>query len=243
MSPGITPPDPKPVAVVTGAGGGLGQVLVRTLAESGWRVFAGTHLRPLPDFPEGVEPLPLDVTNPVEVIAAALRVESIAGRLDLLVNNAGITADRLLAHLDIEAWDRVLAVNLDGASRCVRAFLPLLVRQSDGHIVNISSHAAHGGAGQAAYAAAKAALLGFTLALARELGPHNVRVNAILPGVLATVMTSDLSRERLVELTAANALGRLNEAGEVARFIVHLASTRNISGQVFSLDSRPSRWA
>jgi 3-oxoacyl-[acyl-carrier protein] reductase len=117
------------------------------------------------------------------------------------------------------------------------------MRQRDGHIINISSHAGKGGArGQSNYAAAKAGLLGLTQSLARELGSRNVRANAVLPGVLPTRMTAKLSADQMEGFAAANALGRINSLDEVARFIVFLTGTQNISGQVFQLDSRIAPW-
>ena len=118
-----------------------------------------------------------------------------------------------------------------------------MIRQRDGHIINVSSWAGRCGArGQANYAAAKAGLLGLTAALAKEVGAHNVRVNAVLPGVLPTPMTAKLNEKQLQELVAANALGRINSVAEVARFIAFLATTKNLSGQVFQLDSRIAGW-
>jgi NAD(P)-dependent dehydrogenase (short-subunit alcohol dehydrogenase family) len=119
-----------------------------------------------------------------------------------------------------------------------------MVRQQDGHILTVASLAGRSGSrGQAAYAAAKAGLLGFTLALAREHGADNIRVNTILPGVLPTPMTDGLGEARLKEFADHNTLRRLNDTPEVANFIAFLARTRNISGQVFQLDSRPAPWS
>jgi len=231
------------VALVTGAAGGLGRALVDALHAADWRVFAGTH-RELPsDWPTGVATVPLDVSDGNQIRAAAARIENDVGHLDLLVNNAGVAVDGLVARLAPEDWEHAMECNLDGAFRVTRAFLPLFVRQRDGHIVNVASHAAHGSAGQSAYAAAKAALLGMTQSLALELGNRNIRVNAVLPGVLPTGMTMGLPAARLAEFAAANSLGRLNDPAEAARFLVHLATMRNVSGQVFHLDSRPTRWA
>jgi 3-oxoacyl-[acyl-carrier protein] reductase len=115
--------------------------------------------------------------------------------------------------------------------------------QRSGHIVNVASFSARQGpCGQANYAAAKAGLIGLTESLAREVGACNIQVNAVLPGVLPTAMTARLSRERTAELVAANALRRLNSTEEVARFIAFLVTLRDISGQVFQLDSRIARW-
>jgi 3-oxoacyl-[acyl-carrier protein] reductase len=134
-------------------------------------------------------------------------------------------------------------VHLKGAFLCSQAVLRPMLKQRDGHILNVASFSARtGNRGQANYAAAKAGLLGLTTSLAKEVGSRNVRVNAILPGVLPTPMTASLTPEQLETFATANALGRLNDPAEVARFAAFLAGTQNISGQVFQLDSRIARW-
>jgi 3-oxoacyl-[acyl-carrier protein] reductase len=118
-----------------------------------------------------------------------------------------------------------------------------MLQQRNGHIINISSFAARQGTrGQANYAAAKAGMLALTQSLARETGARNIRVNALMPGVLRTAMTDKLTAEQRETCAQANALGRLNEIAEVARFLAFLAGTSNISGQIFQLDSRISPW-
>ena len=118
-----------------------------------------------------------------------------------------------------------------------------MANQGGGHIINIASFAGRQGSrGQSAYAAAKAGLLGLSASLARELGPDQVQVNAVLPGVLPTPMTARLSQDQRSALVKENALQRLNSLDEVARFIVFLATMKNVSGQVFQLDSRISPW-
>ena len=231
----------KKVAVITGARGGLGSALAEAFDASGWQVVA-TSREPR-ETSSRILPIRLDVTRPDQVQEAIGAVLEKFGRLDLLVNNAGVTADAACGQLSDEDWQRVLDVNLRGAFLCCRAAARPMMRQRDGHIINISSFGARSGPrGQSNYAAAKAGLIGLTQSLARELGSRNVRVNAILPGVLPTNMTARLSPEHLAAFAQANALGRINEVGEVARFIVFLAGTQNISGQVFQLDSRVARW-
>ena len=242
MSTPVHPRERERIVLVTGAAGGLGRALVEAFHAAGWQVHAGCRAHAAAEWPAGVARVDLDVTEGDASIAAAARIEAEAGRIDCLVNNAGVAIDGLLTQLDEDDWERAMAGNLDGTFRTIRAFLPLFLRHRDGQIVNISSHAAHGAAGQTAYAAAKAALIGMTQSLAREMGGRNIRVNAVLPGVMPTGMTAELSAERLAEFAAANALRRLNDPAEAARFVVHLASMRNVSGQVFHLDSRPTRW-
>lgn len=230
------------VALITGANGGLGRALVNEFVAAGWQVIAGAR-QPVEATSPSITPIVLDVADAAGVERAIVEVIKKFNRLDVLVNNAGVTADTLLAHLSDEDWDRVIDVNLNGAFRCSRAVARQMMRQRDGHIINISSHSARRGPrGQANYAAAKAGLVGLTQSLAKELGSRNVRVNAIFPGVLPTKMTAQLKPEVLAAYAEANALGRINSADEVARFIAFLATTQNISGQVFALDSRVAPW-
>lgn len=218
------------VALVTGAAGGLGSTIADEFRRQAWHVVAPSRAE-------------LDVTDAAAVATLIARTIETHGRIDCLVNNAGVTADALSWQIDDASWERVLNVNLRGAFLCTRAVARQMAKQREGHILNVSSFSGRAGArGQANYAAAKAGLLGLTQSLARELGSRNVRVNAILPGVLPTKMTSHLKPEQLDEFARANALGRINSLDEVARFVVFLAMTENISGQVFQLDSRIAPW-
>lgn len=235
--------NPPRVALITGASGGLGRALVTELLAQGWHVAAGFHREKVHAESEFLRPLPLDVTSRDAVQAAVAQVLTRWSRVDLLINNAGLTADHLSWQLTDDEWQRVLDVNLKGAFLCAQAVLRPMLKQRSGHILNISSFSGRtGNSGQANYAAAKAGLLGLTTSLAKEVGTRNVRVNAILPGVLPTPMTARLTPEQLAAFAAANALGRLNDLAEVARFTAFLATTQNISGQVFQLDSRIARW-
>jgi 3-oxoacyl-[acyl-carrier protein] reductase len=209
--------------LVTGGRGGLATAVAHAFRTASWHVDA-----PGRDA--------LDVADPASVRAW------FAGRPtpDLLVCAAGSTRARPLLRLTEADWDRVLADNLTGAARCARAALPAMVRRGGGHIVFVSSWSAHHPPpGQAAYAAAKAGLLGLMRSLAREAGPSGIRVNAILPGFLETNMTRKLAPERIDAVRRAHVLGRFNHPAQVAEFLlfleIHLPHT---SGQVFQLDSR-----
>jgi 3-oxoacyl-[acyl-carrier protein] reductase len=187
--------------------------------------------------------LEVDVTDPSGIAVAVGQVASHWQRLDALICCAGLTADGLLLDLAPEDWTSVLTVNLKGASFCAQAVLPQMQHQQSGHIIFVGSYSARAGsAGQANYAAAKAGLIGLTQSLARETAPDNIRVNAVLPGILATGMTAKLSARRWRQLVDQNLLRRANDLGEASRFIVVLAGMRNVSGQVLQIDSRLARW-
>ncbi len=232
----------KQVALVTGAAGGLGGAIVKELTQRGWRVAAGWHRRSV-DASENVLPVLLNVTSEESIKGAVELVTAKWGRIDLLVNNAGLTVNETLPKTSDEDWDQVMDVNLRGAFLLSKAIVRAMLKQRSGHIINISSFAARSGPrGQVVYASAKAALIGFTQALAKEGGSRNVQANVILPGVMPTEMTASLSEEVMTAFAEANTLGRINDVVEVARFIAALAEMKNISGQVFQLDSRIAPW-
>jgi len=231
------------VVLITGANGGLGRALAQEFSSHGWQVVAGVRAVAPGQNSAHVTQLPLDVTRADQVELAIKATLQQFRRIDALVNNAGVTADALCGQMTDEDWTRVLDVSLRGAFLCSKAVSRHMLRQRDGLICNISSLAARRGPrGQSNYAAAKAGLIGLTQSLARELGPRNVRVNTIFPGVMPTNMTARMSAGQLDDFARANALGRINTPEEVARFIVFLTSTQNISGQVFPLDSRIAPW-
>jgi 3-oxoacyl-[acyl-carrier protein] reductase len=230
------------VVLISGAAGGFGRTLVETFAAEGWRVAAGYHRAVFEPETEAVWPVALDVTRRESAEEAVGGVMARWGRIDALVNNAGITADHLIGQMREEDWDTVLDVNLKGTFLCSKAVLRPMLRQRNGHIINIGSYSGRAGQrGQTNYAAAKAGLIGLTTSLAREVGARSIRVNAVLPGVLPTPMSERLDPGQLDELARANVLGRLNALPEAARFVVFLAGMENVSGQVFQIDSRIAR--
>lgn len=231
------------VVLITGAAGGLGRALVSAFAAEGWQVVATWHREPFGEGDGTVWPMQLDVTHREEVASVFDQVLARHGRLDVLINNAGIASDSLVAQMNNDTWQCVLDVNLKGAFLCSQAAIRPMLKQRDGHILNIASFGGRvGRAGQANYAASKAALIGLTQSLAKEAGSRNVRVNAVLPGFLRTKLVGNLTEEQLAAHVTSNALGRLNDLDEVARFVVFLAGMRNVSGQVFQLDSRIAAW-
>jgi 3-oxoacyl-[acyl-carrier protein] reductase len=159
---------------------------------------------------------------------------------DLLICSAGITRDKSLGLLTEKDWDVVLDVNLKGAIRCVKAAVESMGARGGGSIVLVSSYSAlHPPKGQAAYAAAKAALLGYVSELSQEHGKDNIRANAILPGFMNTKMTASVSKQRMQQVLAQHDLGRFNTCAAVAAFIGLLhRQLIHTSGQVFQLDSR-----
>lgn len=210
--------------VITGGEGGLAIAIRSTFESTGWQV----------DAPGRAE---LDVTD-----SKAVSTYLSARHPDLLICAAGITRDASLSRLDEEDWDAVMAANYRGSLACAAAVLPAMVSRGRGHIVFISSRSAlHPPAGQAAYATAKAAVLGLTRSLASAYGTHDIRVNAILPGFLETKMTAGVSDKRRAEVLAEHVLGRFNTPEAVAKFLLHLhEDLPAVSGQVFQLDSRIS---
>ncbi len=213
-------------ALITGGEGTLALAVGDCLRATGWNVLAPGKAV-------------LDVTSTASVDAFFASAPAIR----LLVNNAGIIDDALIASMTEEQWTQVVNVNLDGVFRCTRAALGGMIRAGGGGIINIGSFAAlHGTAGQSAYAAAKAGLIGFTKAVALEHGRSNVWSNCVLPGFLETKMTAATLKRHREQIVAGHALGRLNTVAQSAQFIAQLAGFDHLSGQVFQLDSRVRRW-
>ena len=209
--------------LITGGSGVIGRAIRHAMTSAGCQVSALSSRE-------------LDVTE-------MAKIADVLGdrQVDMLVCAAGTTRDAPLARLTTEAWEHTWAVNFTGAAACAAAVLPGMLARGAGHIVFISSHSAlHPPPGQAAYAAAKAALHGLATDLARHHGAGNIRVNAILPGFIESPMTASVSAKRRREVLADHALGRLNTADRVAAFIRFLHfELPHTSGQMFQLDSRP----
>lgn len=218
----------KPVALITGGAGDLAQSIRAELESQGWIVHAPSRQE-------------MDVTDKAQV----QRVIGALYRLDLLVHNAGSTQDALLLKMSEAEFSDVLNVNLKGAFLCSQAALKIMVKQRQGHLIHIGSYSALSGpAGQANYAAAKAGLIALTQSLAAEYGPRGVRANCILPGFLDTQMTHHLLSDEAQSqrILSSHTLGKLGTSEDAARFIAFLHTLPAVSGQVFQLDSRISRW-
>jgi len=236
------------VALVTGASRGIGAAIAGELARAGARVGVN-YLTRRDAAAQVVEAISAaegeamlvegDVSQEASAQVAVQAVVDRWGRIDILVNNAGITRDRLLLRMTPEDWDQVLAVDLRGAFLCTKYAMAYLVRQRQGRIVNISSVVGiSGNAGQANYAAAKAGLIGFTKAVAREVASRNVTVNAVAPGFITTDMVQQLSEETRQQILSRIPMGRFGSPEEVAEVVVFLCSdaARYITGQVLGID-------
>lgn len=238
----------KKAVVVTGASRGLGREIALAFGETGCRVVVN-YLNSRASAEETADKINAsggeafsfcaDVRNATEVDLLLSEVMKRWKRLDLLVNNAGVTKDRLIIRMSDREWDDVMDTNLKAAFICIRAASRIMIRQKRGHIINIASIVGiKGREGQANYSSSKAGLIGLTKATALELGRFNIQVNAVLPGYMDTDMGGSISQKVLTRIRQENCLGRYSNPREVAAFIVHLAGMENVSGQVFNLDSR-----
>jgi len=235
-------------ALVTGGSGGIGRAVVLRLAAEGANVVvhyaknaesAAKAVEEAQKF--GVQALALQADVSLAEQAERLVSETIdaLGGLDILVNNAGITRDGLLVRMKDEDWDAVINTNLKGAFNCSRAAAKQMLRKRWGRIINISSVVGLiGNPGQANYCASKAGLIGFTKALAKELGPRGITVNAVAPGFITTEMTASLPEDVRQRMLANIPLGFFGEPRDVAAAVAFLASddARYINGHVLQVD-------
>lgn len=236
----------KRTAIVTGASRGIGAAAAELLAESGYSVVvnyfkserrAHELCETLARRGFSCAPFKADVSVRGEAFALVAFALDRFGGADILVNNAGIAQQKLFTDITPDEWERMFAVNVDAAYHCTQAVLPYMLRQKSGCIVNVSSIWGMTGAScEVHYSAAKAALIGMTKALAKELGPSGIRVNCVAPGAADTDMNSGLSAEDIGLLCEQIPLGRLGRAREVAECIRFLCSDEAtyVTGQVLS---------
>ena len=236
------------VAIVTGGSRGIGKAIVTEFARQGANVafnFLKSEDKALSLKKEieksGRKALTFrqDVKDYDAIKVMVEGVKSQLGRLDIIVNNAGILRDKALMLMEEQDWEDVIATNLSGAFNLVRAAIVTFMKQKSGNIINLTSVAGiKGMPRQVNYSASKAGIIGLTKALAREVGPYNVRVNAIAPGYIDTDMVQDLKDDYKTKLLKGIPLQRFGKADEVARVAAFLASdsAKYITGQVLTID-------
>lgn len=238
----------NPVVLVTGGSRGIGQAIVRRLIRDGWRV-AFTYRQAQESAAALADELvaaggdaaafQADLHSFEEARRCVSLVNARFGRIDALVNNAGVASVGLFSELDPEEWDRVLGVDLTGTAACCRAVLPDMIRRKSGKIVNISSvWGVRGASCEAVYSAAKAGVIGLTKALAKEVGPSGITVNAVAPGVIRTDMNANLSEKDMAVLADETPLCRIGKAEDVAGAVAFLLGSDAdfITGQVLGVD-------
>lgn len=236
------------IAVVTGGTRGIGLAIAERLAADGYDLLltyrgdadaAKAASEALASTGRHIEVISADVSTAEGATATIETATKTFGRIDVLVNNAGITRDNLIMRMSEDDWDAVLSTNLKGAFLTSKAVVRPMLRQKSGRIINITSVVGRmGNAGQANYAAAKAGLIGLTKTLAKEVGSRGITVNAVAPGFIDTRLTDVLPEELKKALLDATPLGRFGTVEDVANAVAFLASDQAsyITGQVLSVD-------
>jgi 3-oxoacyl-[acyl-carrier protein] reductase len=235
------------VSLVTGASRGIGRAIAKALAVEGATVVLAARdtarleeaVREIRTAGGKAESVSLEVGERASVEAAFESILKAHGRLDHLVNNAGVTRDNLLLRMKDEEWQQVLATNLTGTFLCTQAALRPMLKQRSGRIVNITSVVGlAGNAGQANYAASKAGIVGFTKSVAREVASRSITVNAIAPGFIETDMTAAMTEKAREAVVSGVPMGRVGRAEEVAGAVVFLCSdaAAYVTGQVLGVD-------
>lgn len=238
----------KKTVLITGASRGIGRAAAEAFAKAGYDVAvnynksaeaAETLCRELEKYSVKALPFQADVADKKAVNAMTNEIEKKLGGVSVLVNNAGIAEQALFTDITEKMWDRMFAVNVKGAYNCTQAVLPKMIHEKYGRIINISSMWGISGAScEVHYSAAKAALIGFTKALAKEVGLSGITVNCVAPGVIDTDMNGHLSPEIISELKEETPLNRIGTPRDVAETVLFLASEKAsfITGQTISVD-------
>ena len=234
------------VAIVTGASRGIGRAVALSLAAEGANVVVNyassttaaaevvADITALGSYGIAVQ---ADVSKSAQVEALFKAALEKWGRVDVLVNNAGITRDTLLLRMSPEDWQAVIDLNLTGVFLCTRAASKVMLKQRAGRIINIASVAGQmGNPGQANYSAAKAGVIGFTKTVAKELASRSITVNAVAPGFIATDMTSNLKSDEILNFIPLGRYGQPEEVAGMVRFLAADPAAAYITGQVFNVD-------
>lgn len=237
------------VALVTGASRGIGKEIALLLAANGAYVALNCTERGVTKAEEVLAAIkaaggsgeikPFSVSESAQVDKAIEEIVKTKGGLHILVNNAGIAKDSLLMRMKDEEWDQTIDTNLKGAALCARAVCRPMMRAKDGVIINLSSVVGQmGNAGQVAYSASKAGLLGLTKSMAKEMASRNIRVNAVAPGFIETDMTEGLPAAAKEEMLKSIPLGRMGSGKEIAEAVLWLASPASsyVTGQVLAVN-------
>jgi 3-oxoacyl-[acyl-carrier protein] reductase len=237
------------VAIVTGASRGIGRAIAVALASEGAKVVVNyassasaaeavvAEINSLDNGSEAIA-VPADVSKEAEVDSLIKSAIDKWGRVDVLVNNAGITRDTLLLRMKLEDWQSVIDLNLTGVFLTSRAIAKIMLKQKSGRIINIASVSGlMGNAGQGNYSAAKAGVIGFTKTVAKELASRGITVNAVAPGFIATDMTADLKNtEEILKFIPLGRYGQPEEIAGMVRFLAADPAAAYITGQVFNVD-------
>jgi 3-oxoacyl-[acyl-carrier protein] reductase len=234
------------VAIVTGASRGIGRAIALSLAAEGARIVvnyarsqdaAQAVVKEITEQGGEATAIAADVSDAEQVQKLIKDTHSQYGKIDVLVNNAGITRDTLLLRMKLEDWQAVINLNLTGVFLCTQAVSKIMLKQRQGRIINIASVAGQmGNPGQANYSAAKAGVIGFTKTMAKELASRNVTVNAVAPGFIATEMTQDLEAEKILDYIPLGRYGQPEEVAGMVRFLAGDPAAAYITGQVFNVD-------
>lgn len=234
------------VAIVTGASRGIGRAIALELARVGAKVAvnyasssdaADKLVTQIVDAGGEAISICADVSKADQIDALVSTVMDKWGRIDVLVNNAGITRDTLLLRMKLEDWQAVIDTNLTGVFLCTRAVSKIMLKQKSGRIVNIASVAGQmGNPGQANYSASKAGVIGFTKTVAKELSSRGITVNAVAPGFIATDMTNDLKAEGILQFIPLGRYGQPEEVAGMVRFLAADPAAAYITGQTFNVD-------
>ena len=236
------------VAIITGGAQGIGRAIAEKLADEGAKIIivdvmeeAAKKTADEISKDKNVETLSLkvDVSSSIETEQMVKKTVEKFSKIDIIINNAGITRDNLLIRMSDDEWDKVLDINLKGVFNCSKAAAKIMMKQRAGKIVNIASVVGlMGNAGQANYSASKGGVIALTKTMARELASRNINVNAVAPGFIKTAMTEKLSDEQKKKLTELIPLARLGEAQDVANIVAFLCTDESsyITGEVISVN-------